>query len=162
MIRVALVMSLVGCVSSSQPGGGGGGSTAPAELAGSWFAGAGGLSQPYDPDTGSYGTPNGQGLLYTLRADGSYDKAFQSWQSANGCTTGFTAFETGSFTSDGSALATTPSTGTVRYRDTCAPSLDSDKPAQDLAVEQFTMTLAGDQLTLVRRDGVTGQFRRLQ
>ena len=156
MIRIALLLSFAGCVTSASPAPG----MSDTQLAGSWFAGAGGLSQPYDPDTGSVGTPNGQGLLYTWRVDGTYDKAFQSWESANGCTTGFTAFETGSFSSDGSSLATRPASGTVRYRDTCAPSLNSDKPA-DIGVEEFTMTLAGDQLTLVRSDGVTGQFRRL-
>jgi hypothetical protein len=38
----------------------------PAALVGQWYAGAGGVTSPYDPATGAWGTPTGQGLLYAL------------------------------------------------------------------------------------------------
>ncbi len=163
MIRVALAsLVLSACVagngSNTLPSGGGGG--APSELLGGWYAGAGGLSAPVDPDTGAVGQPNGSGLLYELRGDGTYTKAFQSFQSAGGCTTGFTITESGSYTFDLGTLVTTPSTGTKQYRDTCAPSLNSDGAEQGV-VEQFSAQLLGDQLTLTRSDGATAQFRRI-
>jgi len=166
----AIVMSILAstaCVAGGDgaygptqlPSGGGGGGQAA--LLGSWYAGAGGVSAPYDPATGTFGMPNGQGLVYVLRADGTYTKAFQSYASNGGCTTGFTAFEAGAYVADASSLRTAPSSGQIQYRDTCAPSLNSDKPATELAAEQFQIQLSADQLTLVRSDGATGTFRRI-
>ena len=146
----------------------GAGSNPPAELLGSWFSGSGGLSEPYDPTSGHVGTPNGSGLLYLFRGDGSYTKAFQSYHSNGGCTNGFTAFESGSFSVSGDQLVTHPRSGHLRVSDSCAPSLDSDKPLSDLHDERFswvTGSIGADTnrpgLQLTRSDGASSLFRWL-
>ncbi len=161
-------------VGSPAPDGGGvpdpghGGASMPAELVASWYTGSGYTSAPYDPGTGSWGRPNGMGLIYVFSADGSYLKAFQSYASNGGCTTGFTAFEEGVAVVVGSELTTRPTSGHMVYEDTCVPSSNSDTPLTDLADETFSFHFEQDEydpsetvLVLLRTDGAGGTFRRL-
>jgi hypothetical protein len=143
---------------------GGAGSSMPAPLVGSWYAGRGGTSAPYDPVSGTFGTPNGSGLVYLFGGDGRYTKAFQSYASNGGCTSGYTAFEAGTVHLEGNSLVTTPSSGHLKYTDSCAPSLDSDTPTapENLVVERFSYSVDGDQLVLQRDDGASSQFARLR
>jgi len=149
-------------------GSGSGPSQPPGEIVGSWYAGSGYTSVPYDPGTGSWGMPSGKGLVYVFAADGSYTKGFQSYESSGGCTTGFTAFEQGYADVTVDSLATYPSSGHLTFTDTCAPSLSSDDPIQDLAVEEFSWQLrpsdydpAETVLFLRRSDGAEATFSRL-
>jgi hypothetical protein len=105
--------------------------------------------------------PNGEGLVFVFRADGTYTKVFQSYVSTGSCTTGLSAFESGVANASGDGLVTTPSTGKIVFSDTCAPSLDREKPEADPATESFTWSFDGPTLVLVRSDGVTGRFRAL-
>jgi len=140
-----------GGVGSTASGGGGQGNapgggapspgSIPAALVNSWYAGQGYTSVPYSPSTGTWGTPSGKGLIYIFEADGSYQKAFQSYESSGGCTTGFTAFESGTAIVNGDQLALSPDSGRLKYTASCAPSLDSDDPLVDLADEYFTWSL---------------------
>jgi hypothetical protein len=134
--------------------------TLPDVLQGSWYASSGYTSAPYDPATGTYGTPNGSALSYEFAADGSYRKTFQSYASNGGCSSGFTAFEVGVAAVSGNTLQTTPSSGHIQYSDSCAPSLDSDKPETDLSSESFSWEIVADGLLLTRSDGAASQFRR--
>jgi hypothetical protein len=144
----------------------GAGPLAP-EVVGAWYAGAGGVSQPYDPRTGSWGTPDGMGLVYDLRADGTYTRAFQSYHSNGGCTNGFTVFEQGAYRADPGEIRTSPASGRMRVSDTCSPSLDSDRPlgAGDLHPERMAWALVRDgaetRLRLSGADGAASDFRRL-
>lgn len=149
------------------PAGGEGGST-PEELLGSWYAGRGGTSSPYDPATGAFGRPNGQGLIYVFEAGGRYRKAFQSYASNGGCTNGFTAHEEGSLTAEAHTLQLRPTSGHLLTEDTCAPSLNSDEPLTGLGDESFTWELrpaeldaAQTELLLQRSDGAASTFHRL-
>ncbi|MBE7482084.1 MAG: hypothetical protein HS104_19165 [Polyangiaceae bacterium] len=168
-VAIGLTILVAGCAGESPGGGGGGGASAPGsvpvELVGSWYAGSGYTSTPYDPSTGAWGKPNGSGLVYLFRADGSYTKGFQSYYSSGGCTTGFTAFEEGALEASASELSTHPSSGRVKYEDSCAPSLDSEEPAEALSVESFSWALHPSEydpsslvLDLVRSDGAGSSF----
>lgn len=144
---------------------GSGVASVPAALVGSWYAGSGYTNTPYDPATGAWGKPSGSGLVYLFRANGSYTKGFQSYYSNGGCTTGFTAFEEGVLEASTSELDTHPTSGRVKYEDTCAPSLDSEEPAEDLSTESFAWTLRPSEydpglmvLDLVRSDGAGSTF----
>jgi hypothetical protein len=179
MLGTALVfaVALSGCSDgngrSGEPLSGDGGpgqgqGSIPAALIGSWYAGQGYTSAPYDPATGAWGTPSGKGLIYQLAADGSYQKAFQSYESSGGCTTGFTAFEQGIAVASGDQLVLTPSSGHLKYSASCAPSLDSDEPLSDLFQEHFTWSLAASEydpsepaLHLQAPDGASATFRPL-
>lgn len=154
-----------GATSSGGSGGGAATASVPAEIVGSWYAGSGYTSAPYDPASGTWGTPTGKGLVYLFRADGTYTKGFQSYVSNYGCTTGFSAFEEGSLSATGHELATHPSKGHVQFKDTCAPSMDSDEPVADLTDEAFVWTLRPSDLDsslmvldLRRDDGAQSTF----
>ncbi len=133
----------------------------PAKLVGSWYAGAGFTTAPYDSRTGTWGTPTGKGLIYVFRADGTYTKAFQSYVSNGSCTTGFTAFESGRMEVDQTTLHLTPREGKISYRDTCVPSLNSDKPLRDLKNETLSFSLgdAPRSLRLANLTGAASTFR---
>ena len=130
----------------------------PGVIVGSWFAGAGNTTQPYDPTTQSYGTPSGSGMLFTFRADGTYSKAFRNQVSNGGCSTGFSAYEAGVAQVEGDKLSIIPMTGTLSYRDSCVPSLNSDRTNAALESETFTFSRSGDALRLVRDDGAGSVF----
>lgn len=158
-VVLALVASLAlaGCPDAGET---------PAELEGAWYAGRGGTTAPYDPASGSWGMPSGQGLVYVFEAGGTYTKGFQSYESAGGCTTGFTAFERGALIVEGSELTTRPSSGRLEYRATCSPELDSDEALTDLVDEVFAWTVGVDEygatvLELRRDDGAEATFVRL-
>lgn len=175
---VVVAWAMVGCGSSSGGGGdddeigGEPGAPGPAAgeipdgLVGEWYAGRGGTSAPYDPTSGGWGRPNGQGLVYLFEADGTYTKAFQSYASNGGCTNGFTAFERGIVVADQASLTTRPSSGTLRVEDTCAPSLGSEEPLEELADETFEWAITagegGDRALWLRRtDGSEATFTEL-
>jgi hypothetical protein len=140
----------------------------PGELNGSWYSGQGGTSVPYDPNTGTYGRPNGKGLIYIFEKGGRYRKAFQSYATNGGCTNGFTAHEKGTLVARGSTLQLHPTSGHMLVEDTCAPSMSSDRPLTGLEDELFTWTIVPSEfdpsqtvLVLRRSDGARGTFRRL-
>lgn len=160
----ALVLSSSSCVSPDDQGAG----NAPLEIVGAWYAGQGGTSAPYDPATGTFGRPNGKGLIYIFEDDGSYQKAFQSYASNGACTNGFTAYEQGTLVAEGNTLHLHPTSGHMVVEDTCVPSLDSDQPLTSLTDELFVWELQPSELdpmqtVLVLRasDGAQGTFTRL-
>jgi hypothetical protein len=65
-------------------------------------------------------------------------------------------------------FTTRPERGTFMYRDSCAPSLNSDAPLDDLSEETFDWAIVPNELDLSlpmlrlrRTDGAEGLFRRL-
>lgn len=175
-VRIGVLVAVAVCAACSSGGGGTGdgtgpgpgpgvGTPVPTALVGGWYAGSGHTSAAYDSTTGTWGTPNGDGLVYLFEPNGSYTKAFQSYYGTAGCTTGFTAFESGVLYIDGAVLDTKPSQGHMEFRDTCAPSANADKPLTELEVESFTWQLGPSEydpsltvLHLERADGAAATF----
>jgi hypothetical protein len=176
---IVLGCALVAC-SDGNGGSGGGGDdgtgaygggqygSIPVELVGSWYAGAGYTTAPYDPGTGSWGKPSGKGLVYVFEGSGTYTKAYQSYESSGGCTVGFTAFETGSLSASGTTLVTSPGSGHMVYEATCSPELNSDTPLDGLVDETFSWALVPSEsdpsvmvLWLQRTDGAESTFTPL-
>ena len=133
----------------------------PSRLVGSWYAGSGFTSVPYNPATGQWGRPSGKGLVYIFRADGSYTKAFQSYNSSGGCTNGFTAFEHGVMQANATQLYLHPTSGQMQVRDSCVSSLNEDKPIS-VSDELFTWEFTAEGLYLQRSDGAASTFRPLE
>lgn len=158
---VALGLFVAGCQTAS---GGGGGSVDPA-LEGSWYAGRGGTTLPYDAQTGTFGAPTGDGMLFVFRSDGTYTKATQSIVSNPGCSTGYVAFEEGDATTQGSELRLHPSRGHLETV-TCGGAttdepLDVKDETLDYAVGPFSQDPSIEALTL--HDGANGtsaEFRQ--
>jgi hypothetical protein len=138
------------------------GDRVPGALVAGWYAGAGGTSAPVNPTTGAVGPANGKGLLYEFHADGSYVKAFHSSVSNGGCTTQLSAVESGALAVKGDVLTLTPSKGTVSFRSSCAPSMDSDKPNDDLHAETLTYAFVDGALRLANPSGASSVFRRVK
>jgi hypothetical protein len=137
-------------------------------LVGNWYTGRGGTTFPYDSQTGAWGTPTGDGMVFMFRADGSYTKGVQSYVSTADCTTGWTATEDGTATSKGGDLSLHPTRGHMIFTASCSTSEDSEK---DIAVQDETLTwalgpYAADPsmtgLTLTNASGASSQFRRVQ
>lgn len=179
-LGVALLMvSTVGCVGGSAANGASSGSGdaargAPAKdatgtideaLVGSWYAGRGGTSIGYDTTTGTFGAPNGTGMLYAFHEDGTYQKAVQSTEDGP-CLLGYVTVESGvTSVVEPGKIALHPSKG-VMNEYSCSTTPGPDKP---VATHEDTLawTLAPysvdpsiDGLTLVDANGASAEFRR--
>ncbi len=136
-------------------------------LVGTWYTSRGGTSLPYDPDTGSYGTPSGSALEFVFRADGSYTKIFQDISSGGSCTTGYRAIVDGAATSNGDSLSLHATSGHIMYI-SCSGGADTDKPIE-VQAESLTFALApysqdASMKGLTLRDTQTGaqsEFRQV-
>ena len=157
MVSMLLIGILSACGASTGSAAGRG---LPGQLVGSWYAGSGYTTAPYDPTTGQWGTPSGKGLVYVLRADGTYTKAFQSYNSNGGCTNGFTSFESGVAQTNGTQLYLHPTSGHMKVSDSCAPGLNTDQPIA-VSDELFDWQMTADGLYLQRSDGASATFRAL-
>jgi hypothetical protein len=118
--------------------------------------------QPPAVSTGAWGMPNGKGLIFVFRPDGTYLKAFQSYVTTGGCTTGFTAFEAGFLQANETQLRLTPNRGQMSYRASCSPSLNSDKPITDLKIEEMTWSRDAADLVLASAAATPTRFRALE
>jgi hypothetical protein len=105
-------------------------SSIPSELLGEWQARRGSGSSYYNPNSGSYGAPNGTIDGYKFLADGRYEHAILMQNSLYNCTTRVFGRETGSVSVDGDTLTITPGPGTLQYLDDCRPHLNSKKVTQ--------------------------------
>jgi hypothetical protein len=156
-----------GSGSGTTSGAGGGGSFDPA-LVGSWWAGRGGTSFPYDSQTGEWGTPNGGGLGFIFRADGSFTKAVLDYTSTGSCTTGYSAFEDGTVTSDGGTLVLHKASGHIEFNSTCVPSADSDKPLTvtdetlTYVIAPYSQDASMTGMTVTGQDGASSELRKIQ
>jgi hypothetical protein len=145
------------------------GSEIPEELVGTWYAGSGYTSAPYDGRTGQWGAPNGSGLIYVFNENGTYTKVFQSYHANGGCTNGLTAFTNGTMRVSSEQIELYADSGHIKVSDSCAPSLNTDKPIRDLEDEVFgwvTGNINDDPnvpgLKLWTADGKAGLFRLLR
>jgi hypothetical protein len=102
----------------------------PAGLVGEWQARRGSGSSYYNPNTGSYGAPNGTIDSYKFFADGRYEHAILIQNSLYNCTIRIFGRETGVAVVDGNTLTITPGPGTWEYNDNCRPHLNSKKSTQ--------------------------------
>lgn len=104
-----------------------GSTTVPSELVGEWQARRGSGSSYYNPNSGSYGAPNGTVDSYKFFADGSYEHALLIQNSLYNCTIRLFGRETGKTVVEGNTLTITPGPGTFEYNDTCRSHLNSRK-----------------------------------
>lgn len=99
----------------------------PAELIGEWIARGGSGSSYYDPTTGSSGAPNATIDSYKFFSDGTYEHAMLMQSSLYNCSTTIVGREVGPVNVQGSEFTITPRPGTLDYKSSCSPSLNSRK-----------------------------------
>ena len=104
-----------------------GSTTVPVELVGEWQARRGSGSSYFNPNTGSYGAPNGTIDSYKFFADGRYEHGLLMQNSLYNCTIRVFGRETGKTVVEGNMLTITPGPGTLEYNDTCRTHLNSKK-----------------------------------
>ena len=118
--------------------------TVPAELVGEWLARRGSGSSFYNPNSGSYGAPNGTADRYKFFADGTYEHAILMQNSLYNCTIRVFGRETGRTLVEGNTLTITPGPGTFEYTDNCRPQMNSKKVTQ-MKQERWRWEVARDE-----------------
>lgn len=130
MMIAALTLACSGGDETSGAGQGTG--PVPQALVGSWYSGTHDGLAAYDPATGAWGTPPGDGTVYVFASDARYTRAFQSYHEHPKCTIGATAFEEGTLIVDADTIVTEPVEARLELIDTCAPITSGTKPVTPL------------------------------
>jgi hypothetical protein len=102
----------------------------PSELIGEWQARRGSGSSYYNPNSGSFGAPNGTIDSYKFFGDGRYEHAMLMQNSLYNCTIRVFGRETGRTLVNGDTMTITPGPGTLEYTDTCRSQMNSKKSTQ--------------------------------
>ena len=100
----------------SQPAAGG---TAPSELVGQWSRGASTGVDFYNPSSGSWAPPSGEGSFLSIAPDGSFHYSIMVQNSIYSCTTNVVCFYEGKGTFEGDSLTLYPEGSQQKYEDTC-------------------------------------------
>jgi hypothetical protein len=99
----------------------------PSELVGEWIARRGSGSSYQNSQTGQSGPPNATVANYKIFANGTYEHGMLMQSALYNCSTTIFGRETGTVTVTTSTLTLTPRPGTLDYKSTCSPSLNSKK-----------------------------------
>lgn len=134
----------------------------PAELVGEWIARKGSGTSYVNPGTGSYSAPDATIDSYKFFSDGTYEHAMLMQTSLYNCTTTILGREVGPVNVQGSQFTITPRPGTLDYKSSCSPSLNSLKET-NFDPSTFKWQLERDEygvkLCLQRvHDGVSGCY----
>ena len=139
----------------------GGMTRVPSELVGEWLARGGSGSSYYNPRTGQTSAPNATIDSYKIFADGTYEHSLLMQSSLYNCTTTIFGRETGPIVVQGSTFTITPAPGTLDYKSSCSPSLNSLKQT-NFAPETLSWRLErgeyGLQLCLQKASGASGCY----
>lgn len=117
----------------------------PAGLVGGWYNGSVSSVNFYDPGSGHWGSPSGEGLFYTFTEGGKFSNGFMNQTSLYGCTTFFMIWLEGTVKIQGSVMRVHPTRGQKKFEAPCASSLNEDRTltAQELSgyQSQFSWNL---------------------
>jgi hypothetical protein len=100
----------------------------PAALVGEWRAGSS-SSVGYVSPGGSYAPPSGTQVSYKIFADGHYEYASLTQQSAYNCTTKLFLYKVGTVALQGNVITFMPKTGSFTSEDNCNARFNYKKPA---------------------------------
>lgn len=135
----------------------------PAELVGEWIARRGSGSSYYNPNTGQSSAPNATIDSYKIFADGTYEHSMLMQSSLYNCTTTIVGRETGPINVQGSTFIITPRPGTLDYKSSCSPSLNSLKQTT-FDPQTYSWRIQrneyGLELCMQRSDGPSGCYQK--
>jgi hypothetical protein len=103
-------------------------SIVPAALAGEWRAGSS-SSIGYVSPSGSYAPPSGTQVSYKIFADGHYEYASLTQQSAYNCTTKLFLYKVGVVALQNNVITFIPKSGSFTSEDNCNARFNYKKPA---------------------------------
>lgn len=106
-----------------------GGSGMPSEIVGSWYVGSVSPTNYHNTSTGSWSNAGGEGMFYTLKANGKFEFGYEIYSTVYGCTITAMFWKTGTVTMDAASHVITlhPSEATLHSTDTCSASGNYDK-----------------------------------
>ena len=119
----------------------------PAELVGEWLARRGSGGSYYNPSTGQTSGPNATIESYKIFADGTYEHSMLMQSSLYNCTTTIVGRETGPISVNGSTFTIRPRPGTLDYKSSCSPSMNSLKET-NFEIATFSWRLERDEYGL--------------
>jgi hypothetical protein len=99
----------------------------PQALVGKWYSGTVSSVDFYDPGSGSWGDPSGNGLFLTLVADGTFSSGYGQQVTLYDCETSSFFYKAGTVTVTGTDLTLYPNSGSKHYLAICSPSLNEDR-----------------------------------
>ncbi|HSR91405.1 MAG TPA: hypothetical protein VLK88_08870 [Gemmatimonadales bacterium] len=101
----------------------------PAALQGAWYHGEVSPSNFYDPTTGHWDGSYGDGLFYSLTADGHYSFGYRLYTSAYGCTNVVFFWKTGTVSVDPATQSFTvyPHEARMKSEDNCRSEWNYEK-----------------------------------
>lgn len=114
------------------------GTTIPPVLLASWYAGDVSSTSFFTPSTGPWDNAGGTGLLYTFKADGSFEFGWRLYSQLYGCATTAMVFRSGTVTADPATATLVLHTTYARMHseDNCNASGNYDK---DIPLEEETL-----------------------
>src|SRR5262245_32622500 len=81
------------------------GTGVPSWAVGTWHYGSVSSVNFFNPNSGSWGTPSGEGMFYHFSADGKYEKGYMIQSTLYNCTMTVLFYSSGKITADGSQLS---------------------------------------------------------
>lgn len=102
----------------------------PKELAGTWYAGTVSSVNFFNPGTGQWAAPSGNGLFFNFAADGSYEKGVLMQSSLYNCSMTFFAYNKGKLELSGGQMVLHPEYGRIKSTDTCVSDNNYEKADQ--------------------------------
>jgi hypothetical protein len=135
----------------------------PTELVGEWIARRGSGSSYINPNTGQNSAPNATIDSYKIFANGTYEHSMLMQSSLYNCTTTILGRETGPISVQGSTFIITPRPGTLDYKSSCSPSMNSLKETT-FDPQTYSWRIQrneyGLELCLQRSDGASACYQK--
>ena len=135
----------------------------PTELVGEWIARRGSGSSYVNPNTGQTSAPNATIDSYKIFADGTYEHSMLMQSSLYNCTTTILGRETGPISVQGSTFIIKPRPGTLDYKSSCSPSMNSLKETT-FDPQTYSWRIQrneyGLELCLQRSDGASACYQK--
>ena len=109
----------------------------PTELAQQWYSGSVSPIGFFNPGTGQWASPSGEGLMFTFTSDGRFTNGFLANNSLYGCTVSFMVYLEGTLTVQGKSLTLYPNWGHKKFEAPCAPSNNENRRMRPDEVKTF-------------------------
>lgn len=114
-----------------------------------------------DSTTGSYAAPSGNINRYTFSGDGAYEYAELAQVTNYNCSIRVFGYDKGSYSVNGNTITFTMQQHSLEYRDTCNPSLNSNKNLP-LQRSSYPFQINGDKLVLFENGAPRWHYTRAQ
>ena len=131
LVLMLLTLLLAACGSTPSPTPAPGNGSLHTELVGDWFTGNISSIQFYNPTTGSWAAPNGEGFYFIFKADGTYEEGAVINSTQYNCTIQLLGRAVGTAEVSGNTLTLHQKNRKVHVTNTCSGVGDNEVGAGD-------------------------------